>query len=560
MPVTTELCEQDAEQPASNPVMPTYANESWRLEASFLSALFVLSFFYLCIFRSVTTIEPDEGILLQGAERILSGQVLYRDFFSFYTPGSYYALAMLFRVFGDSIVVARTALALTGAILSILTYVLARRVCSRRTSLTIAALTTATTLPYRFLVLHNWDSTLWAFLALYCAVRILEGADWKWAFALGTFASLTVMFEQSKGMGVCLGLSAGFIAIFLLQGRRPLLSRVQLLALGSGLGWPLLITFIYFASHHTTSVMLADWLWPLQHYSTANRVPYGYQNWSDESRNLLFTTGTLLERQIKLLAISPCFWIPVLPLVATGSFIYWMIRAGRQRASEQESRYYLIVSATFTGLLLSTIAVRADIVHLMYLQPLNCLVLGWLLGGRAFPLRLHRPVRPLIATYIVTALLAFGLAPLFGALTAPDEITTRRGVIRTRGKDTVIDLLQARAATGETILVYPYLPLYYYVSRTFSPSRFDYFQPGMNTEEQAHEIIRQVAERHVRIILFEIAFQEKIPHSWPGTPLSAIRNDPVADYIVRNYRACKPLESPAGWRFLFMVPKDVACP
>jgi len=237
-----------------------------------------------------------------------------------------------------------------------------------------------------------------------------------------------------------------------------------------------------------------------------------------------------------------------------------MIRAGRQRASEQESRYYLIVSATFTGLLLSTIAVRADIVHLMYLQPLNCLVLGWLLGGRAFPLRLHRPVRPLIATYIVTALLAFGLAPLFGALTAPDEITTRRGVIRTRGKDTVIDLLQARAATGETILVYPYLPLYYYVSRTFSPSRFDYFQPGMNTEEQAHEVIRQVAERHVRIILFEIAFQEKIPHSWPGTPLSAIRNDPVADYIVRNYRACKPLESPAGWRFLFMVPKDVACP
>jgi hypothetical protein len=42
--------------------------------------------------------------------------------------------------------------------------------------------------------------------------------------------------------------------------------------------------------------------------------------------------------------------------------------------------------------------------------------------------------------------------------------------------------------------------------------------------------------------------------------LSAIRNDPVADYIVRNYRACKPLESPAGWRFLFMLPKDVACP
>ena len=33
---------------------------------------------------------------------------------------------------------------------------------------------TLTTLPYRFEVLHNWDSTLWACLAVYCAVRWLE--------------------------------------------------------------------------------------------------------------------------------------------------------------------------------------------------------------------------------------------------------------------------------------------------------------------------------------------------------------------------------------------------
>ena len=42
--------------------------------------------------------------------------------------------------------------------------------------------------------------------------------------------------------------------------------------------------------------MLADWLWPLQHYSRANRVPYGYQNWSDDARHQLFGTG------------SPRFW------------------------------------------------------------------------------------------------------------------------------------------------------------------------------------------------------------------------------------------------------------
>ena len=46
--------------------------------------LFVVSLSYLCLFRRYTTIEPDEGIVLQGAQRILHGQVLYRDFFSYF--------------------------------------------------------------------------------------------------------------------------------------------------------------------------------------------------------------------------------------------------------------------------------------------------------------------------------------------------------------------------------------------------------------------------------------------------------------------------------------------
>ncbi len=138
---------------------------------------FLLSFIYLCLFRRFTAMEPDEGILLQGAQRVLSGQIPYQDFFSFYTPGSYYTLALLFKVFGDAMIVARTALAFAGALLSLITYLLARRVCSRGVALLMAALATLTSLPYRFLTLHNWDSTVLACLAIYCAVRLLETSN-----------------------------------------------------------------------------------------------------------------------------------------------------------------------------------------------------------------------------------------------------------------------------------------------------------------------------------------------------------------------------------------------
>ena len=93
--------------------------------------LFVVSFAYLASFHHYSSLEPDEGIVLRGAERILRGEVPYRDFFSFYTPGSFYLVALLFRFLGDSLVVARMSLAVAGAACSVITYLLARRVCSR---------------------------------------------------------------------------------------------------------------------------------------------------------------------------------------------------------------------------------------------------------------------------------------------------------------------------------------------------------------------------------------------------------------------------------------------
>src|SRR5579863_4527153 len=144
------------------------------IERHIVVLVFLLSFFYLYLFRRYTAMDPDEGIILQGAERILHGEVLYRDFFSYFTPGSYYLIAVLFKLFGSSIIVARNALVFLGSILSVLTYLLARRAVSRWVALVTGALSTLTCLPYRFLVLHNWDSTLWACLAVYCAVRFLE--------------------------------------------------------------------------------------------------------------------------------------------------------------------------------------------------------------------------------------------------------------------------------------------------------------------------------------------------------------------------------------------------
>ncbi len=49
----------------------------------------------------------DEGLMVYGAVRVMDGQLPYRDFWGMYSPGQFYVLAGLFRLFGPSIMVER---------------------------------------------------------------------------------------------------------------------------------------------------------------------------------------------------------------------------------------------------------------------------------------------------------------------------------------------------------------------------------------------------------------------------------------------------------------------
>jgi hypothetical protein len=521
--------------------------------------VFLLSLGYLCAFVRYSSLEPDEGILLQGGQRILDGQIPYRDFFSFYTPGSFYLVAAVFKIFGNSFLVARTSLAITGAACSLVTYLLARRVCSRGFALFAAALATVSGVAYRFLVLHNWYSTLLACLALYSAVRLLESRKPAWAFAVGSLCSLTTMFEQSKGAGLCVGLALGFVALRMI-GKKHLFGKPELASLTLGFLWPLVFVFGYFGAQHNVGIMVKDWLWPLRHYTSANHVSYGYQNWSDDARDLIFHSGPVWARLVKILAVSPGFLVPALPLVAVGMLGYWSARGRRGNVPLDKYRYYIVICGALSGLLASVLMVRADIIHFMYLAPLWYVPLAWILEGPGFHNAILRALRPYLVMLIGITFGLMSLVILTTATGAHDRVATRRGIIRTGEKDAIIGYVQDHTAPGEKILVYPYLPLYYYLTGTRSAAPMDYFQPGMNTPQQAQEIIASLKTQDVSVILFELSFAEKMGTSWPGTPLGSLAHDSVGDYLARNYRVCKVLNSSSDSSFQFMVQRARPCP
>ena len=84
--------------------------------------LFILTLAYLWLFRRPTTMDPDEGIVPASQERILQGEFALPGFLLFLYSSSYYLLFLLFKVFGNLILVGRTALVIFGGVYSVITY------------------------------------------------------------------------------------------------------------------------------------------------------------------------------------------------------------------------------------------------------------------------------------------------------------------------------------------------------------------------------------------------------------------------------------------------------
>ncbi len=552
--------ESDASEPPLEPESIRIPEKSLR-EWGIALLLFVLSVLYLWPFRAYTSLNADEGIVLQGAQCIRDGKVLYRDFFSFLTPGSFYGMALLFKIFGSSILVGRTLLLVYGGLFSTLTYLLARRVCSRWSAILSAYLVLITCLPHRFLVLHNWDSTLAAYLALYCAVWALQAHHWIWPFVSGCFVALTFLSEQSKGAGLMAGLLVALLIVRQTYPRGLSSNRLYLISLFCGLTWPILLTVAYFASRYSLSQMWADWIWPLQNYSAANRLPYGYVVMSGESWTTFYADLSWARRLLVILLTSPYFLVPVLPFLALGYLAFHSRELWRKKQWIKASSYYVLVSATSLGLVLSTwLTGRPDFTHLIYVGPPLFLILAWIVEARGFRSSLLGKLQQLVAVYLLVFFTAFGMVLFWKPMNAHQILRTRRGCLRASGPDPVVEFVQKHVPPGEKIFVYPYQPLYYFLTATVSPTRYVYLQPGMHTFAQFKEAVTQVAADHTRAVLYDLSFSgEKIPEAWPATPPGLLAEDPAREFIFSRYYPCRALAS-ASWRFVFMVRKDLPCP
>lgn len=141
----------------------------------------------------------DEGMLTSAAMAVASGKVLYRDIFEFWTPVSVYITAGSFSLFGHSMEVARGLYSVLMVAITILAYLIARRIHCRPIFI-ITAITILSVVSHSFVgISHHLVGTCFLLVTMLALDKLTATQAGRWAVASGVSASLTFLSMQLEG-------------------------------------------------------------------------------------------------------------------------------------------------------------------------------------------------------------------------------------------------------------------------------------------------------------------------------------------------------------------------
>lgn len=418
--------------------------------------------YWLWYFRRSTNLL-DEGSTAAQALRIVNGELIYRDFFTVVTPGSYYTVAWLFQIFGERLMVLRWTSLVTGLLIVLVTLIVARRVMAWPFA---AAAALMTTVWGWFLVTPNYYSlqaALFALIALACYLRQVGGGGEKWILVAGVMTGLTAMVKQNVGAYAAIALLVSIWASRLFEPgwdpRARLRSSAMLIA---GICIPVLPTLLFLIVSGAGSYLYESWVYyPLVKYPARFALPY------PAFFEPLPQHGDF-ERWVRLVIFLP---VIVYPLIAIAMF----------RARDRQA----LLPISLMGLLLLLQSwPRADVAHILFgLQP-TFILLAYLLSLGSVAVASRTLVRAIATTVMLMPLLLLlwhGYRRTdweYANYVAPLRAERGAGVstipIEANRIDFVTRYISEHTTPDDRIFVVPWAAGFYFLTDRANPTRTDF--------------------------------------------------------------------------------------
>ncbi|MCX7669209.1 MAG: hypothetical protein N2439_03960, partial [Anaerolineae bacterium] len=190
--------------------MTSLLRRAWRPRQVMIIA-FACGLLFLCGQLKAPANLYDEGLILVNAGRVRSGEVIYRDFWTLYSPGYFYALAGLFSLVKPNILAARLFDTALRFLLALEVYLLARALTSWRAALIPWALVTFWLGTIRFYSYPAFPASGAILLAALLFRRYLIVGRARWLLAAGAALGLTALLRLDFGGYAALGFGAALL-------------------------------------------------------------------------------------------------------------------------------------------------------------------------------------------------------------------------------------------------------------------------------------------------------------------------------------------------------------
>lgn len=167
----------------------------------FLLIIFSFSFFYLIQGYKIGINEHifDEGLVLTGAQRVIDGEVIYRDFWALYPPGIFYFVAAAFKVLGTHILSERILTTIIYALLAVSAFFLLNQAIPYLLGITTYLILTMFLSHNLFYAYPTPYAILFSILSLMALNRYFIKRRSVWLFLCALSLSLVAFFRQDTG-------------------------------------------------------------------------------------------------------------------------------------------------------------------------------------------------------------------------------------------------------------------------------------------------------------------------------------------------------------------------
>lgn len=461
----------------------------------------------------------DEGIYLDGARRMLTGQMPYRDFFVLTGPGTFWNVAVFFKLFGVSLASARALLILDLALIAACLYWLAAEFRSRALGFWLAWFFVALLAGDAggLVVNHRWDSA-----ALSVAGVTLLAAGLR-------AAGLHV--DGTRRLARCLIGGAGAAAAYAAWVTPPVLLVLApmfawaffvrrwtgVVSLAAGVAAVSVIAGGVLMATGSLGPMLHHFLWTTSQYSAANRFPYGGIIGGYPA---LFSDAQGPELWIRAILVFFIVTPAVAPICALLAF------SAARRAWKTP---LLFVLACAMAAVLSA-APRMDVAHLTYGSPLSYVVAGCALAS-LLPRRVRAPLA--VALSFVPCIMMWNSVNLRLHL---ETAQTRGGVLFGEAKDLALERsLEASIQKGEPFFAFPYIPIAYFLTQGANLTRYSFLQPGMMADSDEDQALASLKSAPPAKVFYMDVPGRAYLRLFPSSDPRRLRMHKIENWLRENY-------------------------